>query len=497
MLCTVCFLVLPILAGLSLYLVWTRKYRYWENLHVPCVPASFPFGSFHTAFMMKEPFFEVVGKAYDDFEGADLIGVYAPIEPCLIVRSADLAKRVLIDDFNDFMDNGFEAKKSVDPGLGYNPFSLQGHEWKEVRSIHTPVFTTSKIKTMTNDITSSAKSLYNFIKNGKSNDFNVTFMAKMYLVDAVSKCAYGVESNVWTDPNPLLKKLIKNGVITSESESNCAALCSILLPWANYITRTRMISREALGYVKKIYESVVVQRRDQGNVRNDLVQHLLETDEKRKAAGKEGFTNISWMTNLMVFFLDGTETASIAMSYTIYCVAKHPDVQRKLRDEIREMGVTLENLDFEKLKSLEYLDMVLSECLRHYPPLPVLSRKATKDTTLGAIRVPKGMKVLVPVWKLQKDCRNFSNPDEFDPERFSADRKSSIHKGAYLPFGEGPRLCIGMRFATTAIKIALITMVLNFEMSCSVEDMKPEKSSTLFLFPENGLVEVKFSPLVK
>ncbi|KAF6199831.1 hypothetical protein GE061_006129, partial [Apolygus lucorum] len=137
--------------------------------------------------------------------------------------------------------------------------------------------------------------------------------------------------------------------------------------------------------------------------------------------------------------------------------------------------------------------------LRLYPPLPVISRKAVKDTTLGSVRVPKGMKVLVPAWKLQKDSRNYSNPEEFDPERFSADRKSSIPKGAYLPFGEGPRLCIGMKFATTAIKIAIVTMMLNYELSCPshVDGLKPHVTSTLFLFPENGLVEVKFSPLAE
>nr|AKO73687.1 CYP4016A1 [Apolygus lucorum] len=448
---------------------------------------------------MKVPFFEVVGKAYDDFEGADLIGAYAPIEPCLILRNAHLAKLVLIENFNDFVDNGFEAKKSLDPGLGYNPFSLPGQEWKEVRSIHTSVFTTTKVKAMTDDIAVCAKFLKNFIENEKHDVINMTSLAKIYLIDAVSKCAYGVESNVWTDPDPLLKNLIKNGVITSEIESNFAALCSILMPWANYITRTRMISHEALSYMQRIYESVVKQRSRQENPRNDLIQHLLRTDEKRKAAGKEGFTKLTWTTNLMVFFLNGTETASIAMSYAVYCLATHPEVQDKLRDEIRKMGVTLENLDFEKLKSLTYLDMVLSESLRLYPPLPVISRKAVKDTTLGSVRVPKGMKVLVPAWKLQKDSRNYSNPEEFDPERFSADRKSSIPKGAYLPFGEGPRLCIGMKFATTAIKIALVAMMLNYELSCPshVDGLKPHVTSTLFLFPENGLVEVKFSPLAE
>ncbi|KAF6199873.1 hypothetical protein GE061_006171, partial [Apolygus lucorum] len=285
-LCTVCFLILPILSGLLLYLVWTRKYRYWENLRVPCVPASFPFGSFSNAFRMKVPFFEVVGKAYDDFEGADLIGAYAPIEPCLILRNAHLAKLVLIENFSDFVDNGFEAKKSLDPGLGYNPFSLPGQEWKEVRSIHTSVFTTTKVKAMTDDIAVCAKFLKNFIENEKHDVINMTSLAKIYLIDAVSKCAYGVESNVWTDPDPLLKNLIKNGVITSEIESNFAALCSILMPWANYITRTRMISHEALSYMQRIYESVVKQRSSQENPRNDLIQHLLRTDEKRKAAGK-------------------------------------------------------------------------------------------------------------------------------------------------------------------------------------------------------------------
>ncbi|XP_068081654.1 cytochrome P450 6B4-like [Anabrus simplex] len=173
----------------------------------------------------------------------------------------------------------------------------------------------------------------------------------------------------------------------------------------------------------------------------------------------------------------GFETTSTTMSFCLHELAVNPDIQRRLQEEID--STLLEyggKITYEAIQKMEYLDRVVSETLRKYPPVSILSRKCTLDYTIPGtnVRLDKGTRVIIPVFAIQRDSRYYSEPEQFDPERFTEENKAQRHNCTYLPFGEGPRICIGMRFGLQQTKLGLVTLLSKFQFSaCSKTDNPP------------------------
>ncbi|KAK9508542.1 hypothetical protein O3M35_006079 [Rhynocoris fuscipes] len=165
---------------------------------------------------------------------------------------------------------------------------------------------------------------------------------------------------------------------------------------------------------------------------------------------------------------DGFFTTSIAMSWVLYELATHPEIQEKLRDNIKSIGSDISDFDYDKIQSCTYLDMVVNESLRLHPPLTQLLKKCTKTTTLSHngkdYKIEKGLTVVIPSYAVHRDERFYPNPTEFIPERFSEEEKSKRDRYTFLSFGEGPRICVGMRFAILQIKLGVATILLNFNV---------------------------------
>lgn len=156
----------------------------------------------------------------------------------------------------------------------------------------------------------------------------------------------------------------------------------------------------------------------------------------------------------------------------LYQLAINPGIQQKLYDSLRAS-----NFDYESICTNEYLDAVVSETLRMYPPLGILSREANEDYTLPEtnITITKGMNIAIPVHSIHYDPENVESPDVFMPERFLSENRHKIKPYTYLPFGAGPRICIGMRFALLEAKLLIMKLVLKFRFSkCPKTDVPPK-----------------------
>ncbi|XP_017487087.1 PREDICTED: cytochrome P450 6g1-like [Rhagoletis zephyria] len=171
-----------------------------------------------------------------------------------------------------------------------------------------------------------------------------------------------------------------------------------------------------------------------------------------------------------VFLTAGFETSSSTMAFALYELAKHPDLQERLRNEIRDaLLIDHGKLSYETITNLPYLGMVVDEVLRLYPVLPVLDREhlpREEDKPFDLrpyydYKVPTGMAVYIPIFGIQRDPKYWPNPDTFDPERFSPENKKLHEPMAYLPFGTGPRNCIGSRIGLLQAKIGLVHILKN------------------------------------
>ncbi|CAF1466091.1 unnamed protein product [Adineta steineri] len=161
------------------------------------------------------------------------------------------------------------------------------------------------------------------------------------------------------------------------------------------------------------------------------------------------------LSQALTFMVAGYETTSALISFFFYIMATHQKVQKKLYIEIRqELGE--DEITYEKINQLSYLDMVISETLRLYPPFIRFDRVASAPYELGIYHLPKGSVISVPVYPIHHDPITWPNPEEFIPERFLPTEKAKRHPMTYLPFGYGPRNCIAMRFALLKTKVAIV-----------------------------------------
>nr|CAD7195288.1 unnamed protein product [Timema douglasi] len=175
-----------------------------------------------------------------------------------------------------------------------------------------------------------------------------------------------------------------------------------------------------------------------------------------------------FVAQAFVFLAAGFETSSTTTTFALYELSLNLDIQNKLRHEIITV---LEKHDrkitYDAMMEMNYLDMVVSETLRKYPALPFLDRNVQVDYKIPGTNdiLEKGTTVFIPTFGIHYDPEYYPNPEKFDPERFSAKNKNDIPKYAYLPFGEGPRNCIGMRFGLMQVKTGLIHLLSKFEVS--------------------------------
>jgi len=234
-----------------------------------------------------------------------------------------------------------------------------------------------------------------------------------------------------------------------------------------------MTYQSVTNFYMNIFRENVEYRRAQNIVTHDFMNLLIQfmekgyidSDDDKKTTSVSTtvnkFTMAEATAQSYVFFLAGFETSSTTMTFALYELAQHQDIQNKVHKDIAEMLTKHDGLTYDAVNEMTYLHKVINETLRKYPPLPFLSRICTKEIDLPEmnIHLPKGTLITVPVLGLHRDPSIYTDPDKFDPERFNADKIAERHSYAYLPFGEGPRNCIGARFGQIQTKVGLVNLL--------------------------------------
>lgn len=248
----------------------------------------------------------------------------------------------------------------------------------------------------------------------------------------------------------------------------------------------------------RLVKSTIDYRESSDVKRNDFMNLLLQLKKNGKLEEESGSEYTDRLTlnqiaaQCFVFFLAGYETSSTTMSFCLYELARHPEVQEKLRREILSVLKKYNNvLTYEAQLSMPYLDCVINETLRLYPPVTVLQRKVDRD-----YRVPnhdftfeQKENIRIPIYSIQRDSEYFEKPLEFIPERFDEENIHKIRPFTFLPFGDGPRICIGNRFGMMQTRIGIITLLKNFEFALSNKMLKELQMSPLAptMSPKDGM----------
>lgn len=264
-----------------------------------------------------------------------------------------------------------------------------------------------------------------------------------------------------------------------------AALTVLRAPrWMPYPGRAR--ARRDNAIMKADMIRIIQERRARNTIAPsaapDLLDGLITAHDPEDG---RAMTDEELADNLLTFVVAGHETTSIALTWTLWLVSRAPDVERQLLAEIEAVAgagpITPDNAD-----RLVYTRQVIQEAMRLFPPAPLIPRIATEDTTLGGLPVPGGRPVYIPVYAIHRHEALWTAPGAFDPDRFAPDRARAMPRGTYLPFGAGPRICIGASFAYVEAVVILATVVRRLKLSTR-PDMSPKPVIRLTMRPDGGM----------
>jgi len=234
--------------------------------------------------------------------------------------------------------------------------------------------------------------------------------------------------------------------------------------------------RAAIRRLDRTIYGIIEERRASGEDRGDLLSMLLLAQDVEGDGG--GMSDVQLRDEAMTLFLAGHETTANALAWTWYLLAQHPEVLRELRRVIDEvLGDRFATA--EDYPRLQYVEMVLAESMRLFPPAWAVSRLAMEDVDLGGWHVPQGSVVAASQAVMHRDPRFWSEPDRFDPMRFMPEAKLARPKFAYFPFGGGPRICIGEGFAWMEGVLILATLAQRWSMDLLSRNVEAQASITL------------------
>ncbi|CAG9830350.1 unnamed protein product [Diabrotica balteata] len=495
-------LILFLTIFVLIYMYYKNAYKYWKNMGVPQLDPEFPFGDMYDTIFRKQNMGDKIKEIYDKMKGQRFVGLYFFSRKAFLPLDPILIKDILNKDFQYFSDRGIYYNEKKDP-LSAHLFSIAGTKWKNLRSKLTPAYSPGKLKYMFGTIDKCGHTMTKKLQEiaNEKGEVEIKEILARYTTDVIGSCAFGLECHCMTDPEAEFRLMGKRAftqtigdvlkIVVIRSFPPLAGLLGIgvfsgnVTDFFNRVVRDTIEFREKNNVTRPDFLQLLIQLRRNGQLEEDVA------DEFKKPPPGTALTIEEAAAQAFIFFLAGFETTSTTISFALYEMAVNKSIQNRARKEVDELMEKYKDLSYESIMEMTYLDTIIFETMRKYPPAPVFLRKCTKAYPVpnSNIVIEKGLSVLIPCYGLHRDPEYFPEPELFDPDRFSEENKSKIWEGTYIPFGDGPRNCIGMRFAMIQAKIALSLTLRNFFFELSEKTKLPLKMETkgIILTPIGGL----------
>lgn len=463
-------------AGILLYYFILSKLSHFERLKIPHVRPVPYLGNMAPFIFRRVSLMDNLRNIYNLFPDAKYFGVYEFMQPKYVIRDPDLINTIAIKNFDNFCDHNNFVNEEIEPMASRNLFGLRGDHWREMRKLLSPSFTASKMKMMFELICQCAENLTDFLvteSGSAGKTYEMKDIVSRYANDVVATCAFGISVDSFKHP--------KNEFFLLGKSLNVGGWQSFIFfmhrnfPKVAKYFGLRMFSSRMDNFFKDVVTSTVKARDEQGIVRPDMIQLMMETRDKDHGPAFD----INEMTaQAFTFFLGGFDSVATVMCFTAHEIAVNPDVQNKLRKEVDDVvKETNGKPTYEAINGMKYMDAVVNEALRLYPLAAFLDRLCVKEFELppatadGApVTVKPGDSVWFPSYAIHRDSKYYSQPEKFDPDRFL---NSQVDSSVYIPFGIGPRICIGNRFALMEIKIMLFYLLWRCNVEPDVKTKNP------------------------
>jgi cytochrome P450 family 6 len=467
-----------------------RRYTHWKKLGVPYVEPTFPFGNVAGYNIKTHPSVTLASYYKSMKSNGPFFGLFLLFEPLIMVTDLDLIKTILVKDFNYFMNRGLYVNEVDDPLSGHL-FSVEDQKWRDLRTKLTPTFTSGKIKYMFTTILGVADELKKCVtlETSMSDEIEFKQILVRFTTDVIGTCAFGIDCNSLIDPNAEFH-IVGQQVFKIKP---LRRLLNLFLMNNRSVGRKfhlALTEKRITDFFFKIVNDTIGYRKSNNVERNDFMSMLMKMMQDDGV--KDGLTIDEITAQAFVFFIAGFETSSTVMSYALLELSRNAEIQEKARQEIEDVLAKHNGqFTYEAMMDMKYLEQIINESLRKSPPLGHLFRVVTKDyhESKTGITMKKGTRVFIPILGIQMDPDYFPEPEKFDPDRFTGEEIKKRNPYTFLPFGEGPRNCIGLRFGMMQARIGLATLLTNFKFTKSSKTQYPMKFNTksITLTSEDGL----------
>ncbi len=359
--------------------------------------------------------------------------------------------------------------RMIIPILGQGLVTSEGDFWRRQRKLAMPGFQRGAIERYGAVMVEHARALRDSWNVGETRDVHEDMMA--LTLGIVAKTLFDADVGAET-------RDVGHGIEVM--------MAYYLTPWKFFKPREWLPTRQnrefkgAVARLDEILYGIIRRRREGGGDPGDLLSHLLAAQDDEGA----GMTDRQLRDECVTLFLAGHETTALVLTYTFLLLAGHPEAEATLVRELDEVlgGRVPTAADVPRLR---YAEWVIKESMRLYPPAWGIGREAVEDFEIGGYPIKKGTQLLISQWVLHRDPRWFEDPDTFRPERWDNDLGKSLPKGAYIPFGDGPRVCIGNHFAMMESILLLATLAQRHRLEGSPgESLKLD--ATITLRPRSG-----------
>ena len=392
-------------------------------------------------------------------------------QPIFQFANPTLAHEVLVGRAKS-LHKPANQKRAFGRIIGNNLFTSDGEYWQSRRRMLAPLFQPQIIDRYRAIVIRQAERVIGRLAGGV---VDVSRTAGTITLLAVAEALFGTAiyevADEFLDVVNRLQGALSRQILSP-------ALVPLWIP-----TRDNRDITSSLRFFQRLMSSLIEQRRQSPSRYGDLLAALLEVTD---AEGAARLTDRQAMDEAVTILLAGSDTTAAAISWSAYLLAKHGEHQRALQHEVANVAAG-GSLQVEHADSLGFAQQVFQESMRLYPPGVAIARQAAESVEIRGFQIPRGALVFVIVYSIHHDPRWFPEPAAFIPSRFAPERETEIPPNAYLPFGLGPRACIGRRFAMMEGPLILAELARQFELELPDPCFEPQLENRLTLHPRNGL----------
>lgn len=390
-----------------------------------------------------------------------------------MVMDPEAIRQMLLENLDNY-PKSLVTKNLLRPAIGESLFIAEGAHWRWQRRAAAPVFSHRNVANLAPIMSAAAERSCQRIAAAGPRAMDMAEDMVRTTFDVISDVTFSGDGQMDADA-------VHKAIDAYIAEAGKLSLFDIL-GFPDWVPRPgRMFSGQAVRQMKRVADEAVEARRARGKQGvPDLLDLLLAGEDPET---KRQMNTAELRDNLLTFIVAGHETTALTLAWSLYLCAYDQNVQDKARAEAQNV-LGGRAATGEDVANLPYIRMIADEALRLYPPAAMVSRTARQADTLCGREVRAGDTVIIPIYALHRNQLLWEDPDMFHPERF-ADRKA-VERYAYLPFGDGPRVCIGASFALQEAVIILATLLSRFRFT-PVPGKQPEPVLILTLRPEGGV----------